>query len=238
MASPQKENGHTQLANELLEAILGSPFTQRELKVNLCVIRYTYGFNRKSADLSVRFISKSTSIKFQHVSEVIKNLVNKNVILVSGSKTNKQGRTISFNKNYDEWLFDSSQKSDGSVIGNSSQKSDGSVPKKGTDRVPKMGTKKYNNKNNLNTYHPLQEFIKENYPRVSKIKTQLTHDQCKKLTEEYSKNQIAETLNSMENHEKLLQKYNNVNLTLRNWIKRQFSNNGHGKANLKEIIQI
>jgi len=66
MASPQKENGHTQIANELFEAILKSNFTLRELKIIFVVIRFTYGFNRKEAELSARFISNATGIKFYH----------------------------------------------------------------------------------------------------------------------------------------------------------------------------
>ena len=145
MASPQKENGHTQIANELYEAILIAPLTIREMKIVLTVIRYTYGFNRKEHELSVRFISNATGIKFQHIADSIKTLKAKNVITISESNKHKQGRIIKLNKDYETWVFNSSRK------GDSSQKSDGSVPKRVTVRVPKRVTKKYN-KEKLNTY--------------------------------------------------------------------------------------
>ena len=51
MANPQKENGYTTIANELLEAIYCSKFSPTEFKMLLFIFRYTYGFNRKVARL-------------------------------------------------------------------------------------------------------------------------------------------------------------------------------------------
>ena len=56
MASPQKENGSTDIANELLEAIYSSNFNAPQLDIIYCLIRYTYGFHRKSHKLSINFI--------------------------------------------------------------------------------------------------------------------------------------------------------------------------------------
>src|SRR5690554_4200107 len=98
MASPQKENGFTSIANELYETILKSPLTLRELKIVLTVIRFSYGFHKREAELSVRFIANATNIKFQHVSDVIKTLIEKNVISISESYNHKQVRKIKLNK--------------------------------------------------------------------------------------------------------------------------------------------
>ena len=49
MASPQVENGHLRLSNELLEAIYRATFTSAQLRVTLWVIRNSYGWNRKYA---------------------------------------------------------------------------------------------------------------------------------------------------------------------------------------------
>jgi phage replication O-like protein O len=130
MASPQTENGFTKIANELYDVILRSNFKLREMKIILIVIRYTYGFNRKEKELSVRFISKATGIGFQHIGDSIKNLVRKNILAVQVSDSHMQGRTIALNKNYETWEL------------GCSQKSDGGVPKKLTVRVPKRVTKK------------------------------------------------------------------------------------------------
>lgn len=148
MASPQKENGFTSIANELLGEILKSDFTLRELKIILTVIRFTYGFNRKQAELSVRFISKATGIKFHHLANSINTLISKNVLTINDSDNHKQGRILKLNKDYETWNFESSQKS------NSYQKSNGLVTEKVTDSVKTVtltGTKKESIKENINT---------------------------------------------------------------------------------------
>ncbi|MCK9212092.1 MAG: replication protein [Ignavibacteriaceae bacterium] len=103
MADVQKENGYTTIANELLEAITGSNLTLRETKIILCVIRYTYGFQRKEAELSLRFISVSTNIDFRHTQTVLTSLISKNILLIKKGNQGITGRIISLNKNYDSW---------------------------------------------------------------------------------------------------------------------------------------
>lgn len=132
-----KESGFTQINNELFEQIIKSDLTLRELKIVLSIIRYTHGFQRKKTELSVRFISKLTGIKFQHIATTLKNLNDKNLISFFDSTKHKQGRLIQLNDN----LKNSSRKGDGIKL-NSSQKSDGRVPKKVTETVPKKVTKK------------------------------------------------------------------------------------------------
>ena len=147
MASPQNENGYTMIANELYdEGLLKYQFTLRELKIVLTVIRFSYGFKRKDAELSVRFISNATGIKFHHISNSIKSLQEKNILILLESNNHKQGRKLKLNKDYEAWKLQSSPK------GNSSQKSNGIVPKRVTVRVPKRVTKKENNKENINKY--------------------------------------------------------------------------------------
>lgn len=103
MADVQKENGYTTVANELLEAITGSNLTLRETKIILCVIRYTYGFQRKEAELSLRFISVATNIKYRHTQTVLSNLLSKNILMIKRENQGITGRIISLNKNYDSW---------------------------------------------------------------------------------------------------------------------------------------
>jgi len=58
IASPQLEKGHTRIANELLEEITIYPFTKAQLKVILVVIRKTYGWRKKKAQISYGLISR------------------------------------------------------------------------------------------------------------------------------------------------------------------------------------
>jgi phage replication O-like protein O len=221
MANPQIENGFTKIANELLEEIIKRDFSKRELKVIFSVIRFTFGFHRKEAELSLRFISESTGIKFHHLSTTINDLATKNILILSENETRKQGRILKLNKDYDTWNINSSQNS------NSSQKGNGSVPKKVTD-LPKTvtlsGTKKERYKENIkkeeNNLHALEQYVIENCPDVSKLKQQLTKAQCEKLTSEFNMEVILQKLDAMENYKPLTKKYKSVYGTLKNWLKR------------------
>ena len=103
MASPQKENGSTDIANELLEAIYSSNFNAPQLDIIYCLIRYTYGFHRKSHKLSINFISKATKRHKITISKELVKLINKNVINVEQKSTYSTSRILSLNKNYSIW---------------------------------------------------------------------------------------------------------------------------------------
>lgn len=61
--NPEIKDGHIQIANELYEAIFSSDFTERELRVIFSIIRWTYGYNRKTAKLSCRDIALRAGLK-------------------------------------------------------------------------------------------------------------------------------------------------------------------------------
>ncbi len=103
MTSPQSENGHVRIANELYEAIYKTNFNATQLKIIMCVIRYTYGFNRDSHSLSLSFISNAISLSKRYVSDELKKLIESNVILVVNNFTVTKSREIKINNNYSEW---------------------------------------------------------------------------------------------------------------------------------------
>ena len=92
MANPQKENGYTSIANELLEKIYQSNFSLREMKIIFAVIRFTYGFNRKEAELSLRFLSNATNLKYRHTQTTVNNLISKNILIINSEAKGIQGR--------------------------------------------------------------------------------------------------------------------------------------------------
>lgn len=98
MANPQKENGYSPIANEILEA-LGrfKSLSHSEWCVIMMVLRYTYGFNRKQADLSLTFIARGTGLSRQSVARSIKKLVAKRLL-------GREKSATKFNKNYEEWV--------------------------------------------------------------------------------------------------------------------------------------
>jgi hypothetical protein len=71
--------------------------------------------------------------------------------------------------------------------------------------------------------HVLQGYVNQNCPQVSKLKVQLTGEQCEKLLGQYSQLSVEETLLQMENHKNLTSKYTSVYLTLNNWLKRKIN---------------
>ena len=63
--------------------------------------------------------------------------------------------------------------------------------------------------------------LKEQYPRVMSMKAPLTYEQCTKLVNNYSKDQIRDILSRMENYENLHQNCHSAYLTALNWLKRE-----------------
>lgn len=93
---------------------------------------------------------------------------------------------------------------------------------KGKERKRKE-KKETNDVDELVLIHPLQVWIKDTLPNVSKLKTQITEAQAKELTEKYHKKLIQETLEAMENYKDIEKKYTSVYLTLLNWMKKRQS---------------
>jgi len=104
-SNPQLENGHFHIANELFEAMIlripcrmPGPFL-----IFMAVMRETYGFNRKSAEISIKRFSKLTGIRHRNnIYRAIKEAVEYNLIKAIGNDC-KKAITYSVNKKYSEW---------------------------------------------------------------------------------------------------------------------------------------
>lgn len=103
MASPQKENGYTSISNELLEQIYRRRFSASQLKILLLVIRFTYGFNRKTATLSNTFIAAGTGMHEITVSKEVGTLLRDNVLKLYKKPSFHNSRIIGINKDYESW---------------------------------------------------------------------------------------------------------------------------------------
>lgn len=104
MANPQKENGYTSISNELLEQIYRRRFSASQLKILLLVIRFTYGFNRKTATLSNTFIAAGTGMHEITVSKEVGTLLRDNVLKLYKKPSFHNSRVIGINKDYEGWL--------------------------------------------------------------------------------------------------------------------------------------
>ena len=104
MSSPQKENGFTPIANELLEKIISSGLNGTELSVIFHVLRKTYGYQKKEDEISLsQFILAIPSSK-QTIVTALNNLQLVRILRLVKKGTSKNSSNIwCFNKNYDEW---------------------------------------------------------------------------------------------------------------------------------------
>lgn len=68
MANPQKENGYTPVANEILEQLYRQNLNGTQFRIIMVVWRFTYGFSRREHELSETFISKAIGTHKKQVS--------------------------------------------------------------------------------------------------------------------------------------------------------------------------
>jgi phage replication O-like protein O len=105
MANPQPDK-FTKISNELMESIPKYKFNGTQLRILFVIIRYTYGFNRKEADLSLTFISKATGAHKEQIKRELNVLIDKKVVSVVKEAGFNTTRIVKLNKNYDEWGID------------------------------------------------------------------------------------------------------------------------------------
>ncbi|MFA5431953.1 MAG: replication protein [Candidatus Paceibacterota bacterium] len=131
MANPQKENGHTSIANELLEVMAKTYFSSYEIQIIFAIFRKTYGWNKTEDWITTTQISEMTDIARSHVSRTIKKLLDRNMLV-------KNGKKLSFQKDYEKW-----QKLPKQVTNKTEKKlpiQDTKLPKQ-VHKVTQMGTK-------------------------------------------------------------------------------------------------
>lgn len=104
MANPQLEDGYTRIANDLLEAVYSSDLNGTQLKIVLCIWRFTYGFQRKEHGFSEGFISRAIGRHKNQVGPEIQKLVARKIIRVEKEATFTGPRVLAFNKNFEQWV--------------------------------------------------------------------------------------------------------------------------------------
>ena len=105
MANPQKENGYTAIANEILEHIYKLNLNGTQFRIVLIIWRFTYGFHKTEREMSLAFIAEGIDTTRNHVDRELKALIDRNIVSVSGVGKGR-GRLLSVNKNYDQWQED------------------------------------------------------------------------------------------------------------------------------------
>lgn len=107
----QLEDGYTRIANEILDHLMKQRLNGTQNSIIQCVIRYTYGFQRKSHELSINFIKDATGINKDMVKRELNNLIDYKVLTVFKEATFRTSREIGINKSTEDWNIPSGVKS-------------------------------------------------------------------------------------------------------------------------------
>ena len=179
MARPQIEDGHTKIANELVEAFAKCNFTGHESRLLWVIFRKTYGWNKKTDRISYSQFSEATGIDRRHIGRALVTLKAKNVITITGA-----GYALEYGiqKDYESWKFDT-------ISGNELTPSQATIIAK--DLTPSQDNLTPSEAMNLT---PFEAHTKDNKASTKAS----TKDISKKETfEDYLKNKVTEfpTLN-------------------------------------------
>jgi phage replication O-like protein O len=109
LRGPQLEEGYTRIANEILEVASKVKLNGTQFKILMAIWRYTYGFNRKSSEFSLNFLSEATNSNKQQVKRELDKLIEDNIIIIEKEADFNTSRILSFNKNYSEWKVEGIQ---------------------------------------------------------------------------------------------------------------------------------
>jgi phage replication O-like protein O len=101
MKSPQKENGFTPIANEILDQLIKTRLTDYEYRVLWAIIRRTYGYHKTKSHISASLISVMTNIRREHVWRTLKGLEKQG--LIYRDHRYKGINVWGFQKDYDKW---------------------------------------------------------------------------------------------------------------------------------------
>lgn len=102
--APQVEDGHTRIANELLEAMCRAGFSARQWAVVMAVVRKTYGYGKKGDDIGLGQLEHMTGIDKGNLSRVVRELADMRVISRSEGMF---GHKLAINKRYSQWRLKS-----------------------------------------------------------------------------------------------------------------------------------
>ncbi len=100
MASPQKENGYTPIANELLDAFMRLNLSEHAWRIVICIIRHSYGWHKKTAYLTQSQIARATGLDVRLIPRTVKRLSSRGIIL-------RDGNAYGLQKDYSQWRVSS-----------------------------------------------------------------------------------------------------------------------------------
>jgi len=75
MANPQAEDGHVDIANEIVEILAKTYLSSYESQVLWAIFRKTYGWHKKEDWITNTQIAEMTGIAESHISRTLKKLI-------------------------------------------------------------------------------------------------------------------------------------------------------------------
>lgn len=198
MENPQKEHGHVDLANEIVEAFARFRISGQEMQCLWVVLRKTYGWQKKVDKISLSQFSNLTGMARPLVARAIKKLVSKQILDVIKTD-NSNINSYWFIKHYSKWKVLSKK------LGVICSDNKGVI-----NLVQKVLSKQIHTKDNIqktiiqkkNVYLPLFNELWLKYPNKDGKKDAIRHFNSTVKTEEDVKN-IRIALNNYINSERV-----------------------------------
>jgi phage replication O-like protein O len=100
VASPQKENGFTPIANEIVEQLAKTNLNAYEWRTLWALWRKTYGWHKTSDYISISQFQRITTLKRRHQCRALKALKERNIVTYIGDSRVRKYR---FQKDYLKW---------------------------------------------------------------------------------------------------------------------------------------
>lgn len=103
-AGPQLEDGYIRIANELFDAMMLKLTSFRHYKVAMAIARKTYGYGKKTDDITISQLAEITGIHRNNVGTAVRDLEQMRVILPV--QAGAHGLILGINKHHGEWVED------------------------------------------------------------------------------------------------------------------------------------
>ncbi|MBA7567711.1 hypothetical protein ES695_17345 [Candidatus Atribacteria bacterium 1244-E10-H5-B2] len=97
---PDPKDGHIDIAHEIAEALMRINLSGYQYRIIWCIIRKTWGWHKSMDKISLTLFEKMTGLKRQHINRAIKELEDRNMVIVD---RNNRVNTYKFNSHYDTW---------------------------------------------------------------------------------------------------------------------------------------
>lgn len=101
MANPQKENGYTPIANDIMDALCKIRISGEEWQCLGVILRKTYGWNKILDEISLSQFTRATGIKKQNICRALNRLLSKKIISII--KKDNGITEYSLQKDYEKW---------------------------------------------------------------------------------------------------------------------------------------